>query len=155
GVSALCCKVEKTERWGRIGSSWWREIVRIRDSVGGPGRFGRLFNLAETKSCSVVEIASLGWGRWGIVGVAETWQPNHDKGYTVRGDYQLMTSHDPVITDAAVNLIWHTQVPLKVSIFAWRLLRDRFETLKFAPHRVPCLNPPGATRLMSLRLTCP
>ncbi|GAU43317.1 hypothetical protein TSUD_390160 [Trifolium subterraneum] len=27
--------------------------------------------------------------------------------------------------DAATNLIWHSQVPLKVSIFAWRLPRDR------------------------------
>ncbi|PNX68140.1 hypothetical protein L195_g063844, partial [Trifolium pratense] len=26
--------------------------------------------------------------------------------------------------EEADNLIWHPQVPLKVSIFAWRLLRD-------------------------------
>ncbi|KAK2380885.1 hypothetical protein QL285_068539 [Trifolium repens] len=30
--------------------------------------------------------------------------------------------------DAVGKLIWHTQVPLKVSIFAWRLLRDRLPT---------------------------
>ncbi|CAJ2638116.1 unnamed protein product [Trifolium pratense] len=30
--------------------------------------------------------------------------------------------------DAADNLIWHPQVPLKVSILAWRLLRDRLPT---------------------------
>jgi hypothetical protein len=30
--------------------------------------------------------------------------------------------------DAAADLIWHRQVPLKVSIFAWRLLRDRLPT---------------------------
>ncbi|PNX94360.1 glutamate-gated kainate-type ion channel receptor subunit GluR9 [Trifolium pratense] len=30
--------------------------------------------------------------------------------------------------DVAENLIWHSQVPLKVSIFAWRLLRDRLPT---------------------------
>ncbi|GAU49983.1 hypothetical protein TSUD_287480 [Trifolium subterraneum] len=28
----------------------------------------------------------------------------------------------------AETLIWHPQVPLKVSIFAWRLLRDRLPT---------------------------
>ncbi|MCI48548.1 glutamate-gated kainate-type ion channel receptor subunit GluR5, partial [Trifolium medium] len=30
--------------------------------------------------------------------------------------------------DDAENLIWHSQVPLKVSVFAWRLLRDRLPT---------------------------
>jgi hypothetical protein len=30
--------------------------------------------------------------------------------------------------DDAAKLIWHSQVPLKVSIFAWRLLRDRLPT---------------------------
>jgi len=30
--------------------------------------------------------------------------------------------------DATEKLIWHTQVPLKVSILAWRLLRDRLPT---------------------------
>jgi hypothetical protein len=30
--------------------------------------------------------------------------------------------------DAATHLIWHAQVPLKVSIFVWRLLRDRLPT---------------------------
>ncbi|MCI48426.1 hypothetical protein A2U01_0069669, partial [Trifolium medium] len=35
-----------------------------------------------------------------------------------------MTSQDPVTMDTTADLIWHTQVPLKVSIFVWRLLRD-------------------------------
>ena len=26
------------------------------------------------------------------------------------------------------DLVWHNQVPLKVSIFAWRLLHDRLPT---------------------------
>jgi hypothetical protein len=30
--------------------------------------------------------------------------------------------------DAAEDLIWYIQVPLNVSIFAWRLLRDRLPT---------------------------
>jgi hypothetical protein len=49
-------------------------------------------------------------------------------GYTVRGAYQLLTSHVSATTDVAKNLIWHSQVPLKVSIYAWRLLRDRLPT---------------------------
>ncbi|MCI85116.1 HcrVf2 protein-like protein, partial [Trifolium medium] len=30
--------------------------------------------------------------------------------------------------DDAENLIWHSQVHLKVSVFAWRLLRDMLPT---------------------------
>ncbi|MCI82997.1 heat shock protein, partial [Trifolium medium] len=52
------------------------------------------------------------------------WQPDLDTGYTVRGAYQYLTAQDAVTLDAAADLIWHPQVPLKVPIFAWRLLRD-------------------------------
>jgi hypothetical protein len=89
---------------GRMGSAWWREIVRIRDGVGGVRdgwfgegvvrkvgdgtdtffwtdpwvggsslreRFGRLFDLAATKSCTVAEMCGAGWeagGRRGCGG---------------------------------------------------------------------------------------
>ncbi|MCI97467.1 heat-shock protein, partial [Trifolium medium] len=43
------------------------------------------------------------------------WQPDLDKGYTVRSAYQLLTAQDAVTLDAAAGLIWHPQVPLKVS----------------------------------------
>ncbi|MCI77970.1 O-acyltransferase WSD1, partial [Trifolium medium] len=43
------------------------------------------------------------------------WQPDPDTGYTVRGAYQLLTAQDSVTLDAAAGLIWHPQVPLKVS----------------------------------------
>ncbi|GAU40818.1 hypothetical protein TSUD_398020 [Trifolium subterraneum] len=56
------------------------------------------------------------------------WKPDPDKGYTVRGAYQLLTSQVTATMDEAEKLIWHSQVPLKVSIFAWRLLRDRLPT---------------------------
>ncbi|GAU44064.1 hypothetical protein TSUD_368760 [Trifolium subterraneum] len=56
------------------------------------------------------------------------WQPDVDSGYTVRGAYQLLTAPPEVPLHAATGLIWHPQVPLKVSIFAWRLLRDRLPT---------------------------
>ncbi|GAU10837.1 hypothetical protein TSUD_425350, partial [Trifolium subterraneum] len=122
-------------------------------------RFGRLFDLAETKSCTVGEMASLGWGAGGeawvwrrqlwvweeeMLGECQSllsnislqalssdrwqWQLDPDKCYTVCDAYQLLTSHDSVILSDAEGLIWHSQVPLKVSIFAWRLLRDRLPT---------------------------
>jgi hypothetical protein len=41
---------------------------------------------------------------------------------------QLLTSQHPAPLDAAEELIWHRQVPLNISIFAWRLLRDKLPT---------------------------
>jgi hypothetical protein len=45
------------------------------------------------------------------------WQPDLDKDYTVRGAYHLLASQVLASMDDAENLIWHPQVPLKVSIF--------------------------------------
>ncbi|MCI64593.1 cysteine-rich receptor-like protein kinase, partial [Trifolium medium] len=56
------------------------------------------------------------------------WQPDPDRGYSIRGAYQLLISQQRIDLDAVEELIWHKQVPLKVSIFAWRLLRDRLPT---------------------------
>ncbi|GAU39342.1 hypothetical protein TSUD_60930 [Trifolium subterraneum] len=56
------------------------------------------------------------------------WQPDLEGGYTVRGAYQLLTTQDVAPLDVAAGLIWHTQVPVKVSILAWRFLRDRLPT---------------------------
>jgi hypothetical protein len=56
------------------------------------------------------------------------WGPDIHDGYTVRGAYHILTN--PVLStlDETSNLIWHKQVPLKVSIVAWRLLKDRLPT---------------------------
>ncbi|KAK2419896.1 hypothetical protein QL285_030707 [Trifolium repens] len=56
------------------------------------------------------------------------WRHDPDRGYSVRGAYQLLTSQQPSALNVAEDLIWHQQIPLKVSIFAWRLLRDRLPT---------------------------
>jgi hypothetical protein len=53
------------------------------------------------------------------------WQPDPDTGYFVRGAYRLLTSQDSVVLGVVDDLVWHKQVPLKVYIFAWRVLRDR------------------------------
>ncbi|KAK2357456.1 hypothetical protein QL285_094722 [Trifolium repens] len=64
------------------------------------------------------------------VGSPDRWQwvPDPATGSSVRDAYQILTSQDTVTLGAAENHIWHNQVPLKVSIFAWRLLRDRLPT---------------------------
>ena len=63
------------------------------------------------------------------------WLRDPSEGYSVRGSYQLLTTKDNPLADPAASLIWHNQVPLKVSIFAWRLLRDRLPTKSNLVHR--------------------
>jgi len=46
----------------------------------------------------------------------------------VRGVYQQLTTQAEPPDVTVGDLIWHKQVPLKVSIFAWRLLRNRLPT---------------------------
>jgi len=53
------------------------------------------------------------------------WRLDPSGGYSVRGLYQLLTTQEMHISDATSDLIWHKQVPLKVSIFSWRLLQNR------------------------------
>jgi hypothetical protein len=51
-------------------------------------------------------------------------------GSSVRDAYQLLTSQDSVTLGEAEDCLWHKQVFLKVSTFAWCLLRDRLPTKK-------------------------
>ncbi|GAU49469.1 hypothetical protein TSUD_91410 [Trifolium subterraneum] len=81
---------------GRRWSSWWREIARLREGGELEGRwFGEhVSNRAQYPD------------RW-------PWQPDPVEGYTVRGAYQCLTSHDSATTDEAKKLIWHPHVPWK------------------------------------------
>jgi len=56
------------------------------------------------------------------------WDPDIHNGYTVRGAYQILTDSVSSTFDATRELVWYKQVPLKVSIVAWRLLKDRMPT---------------------------
>ena len=56
------------------------------------------------------------------------WLSDLSEGYSVRGVYDMLTNQETSQVLQNVDLIWHKQVPLKVSIFAWRLIRDRLPT---------------------------
>ncbi|GAU50935.1 hypothetical protein TSUD_411320 [Trifolium subterraneum] len=56
------------------------------------------------------------------------WRPDPSAGYSVRGAYDLLTSRGAQVVTATTDLIWHKQVPLKVSMAAWLLLRNRLPT---------------------------
>ncbi|GAU35630.1 hypothetical protein TSUD_30470, partial [Trifolium subterraneum] len=167
-------EITRIREGGELGGGWFGEHVWKQvgdgldtffwtdpwvDETPFSERFGRLFELAETKLRTVAEMFSLGWGVegeawewWRSLRVWEEemlgefqsllanlslqvqtsdrwkWQPDPAEGYTVRGAYQLLTSQVSATTGEVEKLVWHPQVPLKVSIFAWRLLRDRLPT---------------------------
>ncbi|GAU10785.1 hypothetical protein TSUD_426140, partial [Trifolium subterraneum] len=99
--------------WGLGGDVWvWRRPLRAWEEE----LLGECQTLLLTISLQAHSL-----DRW-------LWRPDVAGGYTVRGAYQLLTAQDAVPLDAATGLIWHPQVPLKVSILAWRLLRDRLPT---------------------------
>jgi len=56
------------------------------------------------------------------------WEPDIAAGYTVSGAYHILTTQTDPPDVGMNNLVWHKQVPLKVTIFAWRLMRDRLPT---------------------------
>ena len=56
------------------------------------------------------------------------WLPDQDGGYSVRGVYDMLTSQEQPQLHPNMELIWHKQVPLKVFILAWLLMRDRLPT---------------------------
>ncbi|KEH29819.1 hypothetical protein MTR_4g052370 [Medicago truncatula] len=127
---------------GRTSSVWWRGMVGIHDGIGigvgnwfdeniskivGDGRstffrmdnwigevplcvrFSRLFDLAKNQTCSVAEMQQFGWSL------------DLSNGYSVSGVYQMFTTPDPLVVRANLDTIWHEHVPLKVSLFVWRL----------------------------------
>jgi hypothetical protein len=103
-------------------------------------RFRRLFDLAVNKVVTVRNMFQQGLevagGRGsGVVACGQDsssdrwlWLPDPIGGYTVCGVYDMLTSQDQPILLQNSKLIWHKQVPLKVSIFVWHLLRDRLPT---------------------------
>jgi hypothetical protein len=48
--------------------------------------------------------------------------------YSIRNVYRKLTTKEVLSLDATSELIWHKQVPLKVSNLAWRILRNRLAT---------------------------
>ncbi|MCI28894.1 kinesin-like protein, partial [Trifolium medium] len=58
------------------------------------------------------------------------WRPDNEGGYSVRSAYKLLTAMASPDMDAMSTFLWHKQVPAKVSVLAWRLVRNRLPTTK-------------------------
>jgi hypothetical protein len=59
---------------------------------------------------------------------AWTWRPNARDEYTVRGVYRMLMRKEIHVHDDVSDAVWHKSVPLKVSICAWHLLRNKWPT---------------------------
>ena len=61
------------------------------------------------------------------VDVTDSWRwlldPVH--GYSVRDPYRFLTNSGDQVDRSLVDDVWHRNIPVKVSLFVWRLLRNR------------------------------
>ena len=53
------------------------------------------------------------------------WLLDPIQGYSVHGTYHFLTASEEFLDRDRIYKVWHQHVPLKISDFAWRLLRDR------------------------------
>ncbi|GAU19449.1 hypothetical protein TSUD_76930 [Trifolium subterraneum] len=146
GVLAAKYGVEKGElrEGGRRWSSWWREMVRIRNGVGGGwfresvvrqgGRLGaawvwrRQLWVWKEEMLGECQALLLTLPLQAQTSYAWQWQPDPVTGYSVRGAYQLLTSQDLVTLDAADGPHLAQAGSLQGVGFRMRLLRDRLPT---------------------------
>lgn len=56
------------------------------------------------------------------------WLLDPVNGYFVKGTYHFLTTADASPERGMLSDVWHKQTLLKVSLFAWRLLRNRLLT---------------------------
>jgi hypothetical protein len=62
--------------------------------------------------------------------VIDTWRwlLHHSHRYTVREAYNFITNNGNSVDKSTVVDVWHKFIPSKVSLFVWRLLRNRLST---------------------------
>jgi hypothetical protein len=104
---------ERVRLGGRGASSWWREILRLREG-SGEGEGG--VSWRGWKGRLVVGGAAWVWELISVLpnfvlqpNVAGQWVWRHDPGggYSVRGAYEIVTAQDTQHTVATSYLIWH------------------------------------------------
>jgi hypothetical protein len=56
------------------------------------------------------------------------WLIDSIHGYTVKGSYRFLTTPTKPLARNLVDDVWHKHIPSKVSLFVWRLMRNRILT---------------------------
>jgi len=112
-------------------------------------RFQRLFDLSDNRWTSIVEW--LGWGKgrgaWSwrrrlrapedVSSYRSIWSPDPVVGYIVRDLYNILARENLHQDLAIPDTIWQRHIPLKVSLFVWRLLHNRVHAkVNLFKHRI-------------------
>ena len=56
------------------------------------------------------------------------WKLESSNDFTVQSAYKVMVHRHHSTSTVSLKVLWHNDVPLKVVLFAWRLIRDRLPT---------------------------
>ncbi|XP_024630644.1 uncharacterized protein [Medicago truncatula] len=56
------------------------------------------------------------------------WRLKSSNDFTVRSASKVLVNQQNTYTEVSPNALWHKDIPLKVVLFAWRLIRDRLPT---------------------------
>jgi len=62
------------------------------------------------------------------------WTLETSQVYSARSAYRILAINSPLINPVPAADLWHTDVPLKVFLFAWRLFRDKLPTKENLHH---------------------
>jgi len=99
--------------WGKGGEVWkWRRGL----FAGEEEAVGDLCLLLHNVTLQVDKE-----DRW-------CWNLESSNDFTVRSAYKILTHHHNIDTTVSTKALMHKDIPLKVVLFAWRLLRDRLPT---------------------------
>jgi len=99
--------------WGVNGGAWrWRRRLFVWEE----GLLGDLISLLQNVNLQVNNI-----DRW-------RWALESTNNYSVRSAYKFLTLQPPLVSSVDALSLWHKDVPLKVVLFGWRILRDRLST---------------------------
>jgi len=96
--------------WGMDGEAWrWRRRLFVWEE----GLLGDLILLLQNVNLQVDNA-----DRW-------RWALESTHTFSVRSVYKYLTHQPPLVSSVDASSLWHKDVPLKVVLFGWRLLRDR------------------------------
>ncbi|XP_039683864.1 uncharacterized protein [Medicago truncatula] len=112
----------RLEDGGRSGSLWWKEVMKIRDGVGGGVGW---FNECVARRVGDGESTLFWHDRWcgevpfrerfgRLYGLALNksimWLPEPSGVYSVRSVYYMLTSQEVPQVTQVDDLIWHNQI---------------------------------------------
>ncbi|XP_024636586.1 uncharacterized protein [Medicago truncatula] len=126
GKWCWCMLIDRDGLWYRVLKvRYGEEGGRLKEGGGDSSVWWRML-------CGIRRGAGLGEGSWfeDNVSTLDRWRWMLDPigGYSVKGTYKYLTLPTTPVETSLYDAAWLKQVPLKVYVFVWRLLRNRLPT---------------------------